>query len=191
MIVVVLGHKLESDSIHHRLQNRIDEGTDVFQNENATYLLLTGGRTNSSIPDAECDRMRDYALNRGVDPDHILLENRARDTIGNGYFARRAIDRLDESIDAVHVVSSESHVERATYVFEQCFDPGVLIRATGCTESTTPARRRREEQRLKRTRAFFKGIPPGDLTTIRRRLVDEHDCYDREALGPIASNAPQ
>lgn len=188
MIVAVLGHRLESDAIHHRLRNRVDAGIKVLRDENAAYLLVTGGKTNSSVPEAECERMRDYALERGVDSERILLEDQARDTIGNGYFAHRTIDRLAEPIDTVHVVSSESHLERATYVFEQCFGPEFTIRSTGCDEPTTDARQRHEARRLERTRAFFQGVTPGDLAAIRHRLVAEHDCYERASFGPIMQN---
>ncbi|MFP9190125.1 YdcF family protein [Natronosalvus vescus] len=177
MVVVTLGRQLQSKSDIDELHDRVDVGVSVFRRTDAQYLIFSGGRTNQVLPRSESAEMEAYGLEAGIDPDRIRLENRSLDTIGNGYFSRRLIDGLPTAVDTVYLVTSAYHLERATYVFDQCvgdrYDVVPVEAGPGRQE-----RRRAERQRLRRTRAFFDGVSSGDVETIARRLQERHDYYD-------------
>jgi len=178
-VVAVLGHRLRSPELHDALAGRMDVGIERLREIGAEYLVVSGAATNPAVDRTEADAMREYAIGRGVDPDRVVLEPEADDTIENAFYVRRAVDALDRQVDAVSVVTSCYHAERAAYVFEQCFGDGVEIDAERCHDGGAIDRQRREAEResFRRAREFFTPIDPGDLDAIRRRLA-ETEGYD-------------
>lgn len=182
MTVVVLGNRLASPEIHDRLKGRMDIGIEVFRREGARNLVLSGAATNPDVPAAECEVMEEYAIEQGVDPASIYLDDRAGDTIGNGFFTRLLVEDF-EDVDTVYVVSSCYHMERAAFVFEQCYGPGYHVDSRHCYETDVPAERLHEEESLEEAREFFRPIEPGDIDAIRDRLIETHALYDSIPLG--------
>lgn len=197
MVVVTLGHRLVDESIHPHLRRRVDVGLSVFEETDARALLFTGGETTPGVSLTEGTVMRSYAIAQGVNPQQIHTENRALDTIGNGYFSRLVLDRLEreretaresdrvadrEPTETVFVVTADYHSQRAAYVFEQCFGDAYEIDTTHCVETTMAAEQPHEQRSLERTREFFEPISPGDVSAIGRRLVETHDLYDAETI---------
>lgn len=180
MVVVTLGQRLQSDSLHSPLQERVDLGIQVFRETEASYLIFTGGQTNPAVLKAESEAMRDYAVAQGVPLDRILVDTNARDTKGNAYFTRRIVEDLGTDITRIYLVSSHVHSNRATYIFEQCFGDAYEIDATNFVDSDVPDEltQKRTEQLLRRERAFFKEVPTGDLEAFRQQLITNHDYYD-------------
>lgn len=178
MVVVTLGHRLRSETAHTHLRARVDAGVDALDATGASHLLLTGGRTNPAVPRAECEVMRDYAVECGVPPERLLLEDRALDTVGNGYFARLLVENLGRRVESVSVVTADYHAERAAYVFERCFGGAYDVDAAFRCETKRSPECRSERRKLRRTREFFDPVPDGDLAALRRRLDEAHDLYE-------------
>lgn len=182
MIVVSLGHRLKSETIHPHLKRRVDASIDAFRRTDARHLFFSGGRANPAIPKTECEVMRAYAVERGGDQTRLHLDEQALDTIGNGFFTRRMVDELDEEIATVHVVTADYHAKRAKFVFEQCYGDRYEITVDHCIETDVPSNQTREQQRVRQVREFFNGITPGDAAAIRRRMHEAHDLYSFPAL---------
>ncbi|WP_306055558.1 YdcF family protein [Natronococcus wangiae] len=183
MIVAILGHRLTSPTIHPELQQRVETGIDALRATDASYLFCSGGQGNEAIARTESEVMQEYALSQDVDEERILTEDESVDTIGNAYYTRRLL--ADHGIDpeTIVLVTSDYHMERALYVFEQCFGDAVTLDPKMCETSITDVLSY-DERRLERTRDFFEPVAPGDLEMIEQRLVDEHDCYTREQIPP-------
>jgi vancomycin permeability regulator SanA len=177
-VVVVLGNRLVSESVHPTLRGRLDTGIELFRDVDAEYLLFSGAQTNEEVPAAECEVMRDYAVREGVPEEQILLDRDARDTVGNGYFSRRLVDGLDESVETVYVVSSCYHMDRATFVFEQCFEPDYEVVGDRCYDDPAAPDPEDEEASFDQARRFFDPISPGDVEAIRRRFDEAHVYYE-------------
>lgn len=176
MIVVALGHRLVTPSIHPHLRRRVDRAVDALRETDASWLLCSGGRRNESVARTEADVMATYARRQGVPDRRLALEERSLDTIGNGYYVRRLLDRRGIEPETIQLVTAADHVERAAFVFRQCF-PEVAIETDYVAEPRTPDSRFPDDDRLERTRAFFEPIEPGDVEAIERRLIEDHDCY--------------
>jgi uncharacterized SAM-binding protein YcdF (DUF218 family) len=177
MVVVVLGNRLRSSDIHEHLRGRVELGIDLLRELDTETLVVTGGQTNPDVETTESAVMREYAVERGVDPSNILTEPRGKDTIGNAYFSRRAIEgHTDES--TVRVATSCYHVARAVYLFEYCFGDGYDVSAPDCYDSNVPTEELDEDESISLNRQFFAPIEPGDLATIRDRMIETHDLYD-------------
>lgn len=178
MVVVALGHRLTSETIHPHLAGRVDVAIDLFRSSDADRLVFTGGATSPGIPIAECEVMRSYAVDRGVTRERIYVDDRAQDTIGNAYFTRRLLDGLEGGVDEVCVVTADYHAERAKYAFERCFDASVTIDASHTLKTSALDEQVHEAVALERTRSFFDGIERGDVAAIGRRLHEAHDLYE-------------
>lgn len=186
MVVVTLGQRLQSESLHPQLRKRVDLSIEAFRETDAPYLIFTGGQTNPAVPKAECEAMRDYAVKQGVSPNRILLDENARDTKGNAYFTRRIVEDLDSDITRIYLVSSQVHANRAAYIFEQCFGDTYTIDTTYFVDSQAPDEftTKQIEQLLRREKAFFEKVPPGDMAAFRQHLITNHDYYGWLADAP-------
>ncbi|QCJ45961.1 YdcF family protein [Haloprofundus sp. MHR1] len=178
MVVVVLGHELQSEGIHPQLQARMDAGIEAFTNTDATYLLLSGGQVNPHIDKTECEVMAEYAHSQGIDPTRIISEPSALDTIGNGYFTRICIDELGHHVETLYLVTSQYHAQRAKYIFKQCFGDTVEIDVSYCVDSGRETHPVRHRAKLDQVRKFFDPIPTGDMDAIRQRLSETHELYE-------------
>jgi uncharacterized SAM-binding protein YcdF (DUF218 family) len=176
MVVVVLGNRLQSDGIHEHLRGRVDLGIRLLGEDEDGALVLTGGRSNPDVDRTESEVMAAYAVDRGVDPDAVLEEPMAKDTVGNGYFCRRLIEeRLDAS--TVRIATSCYHVARAVFVFEHCFGDGYEVTAPSCYDADVEPASLSEGRSMSLNRRFFDPIEPGDVDAIRARLLDRHPLY--------------
>ena len=187
MVVVVLGHELRSESIHPELRGRIDVGIDTFRTTGASHLIFSGGNSNPVVSTPECEAMREYAVDSGVDPTRILLEANAKDTIGNGYFTRRLVNAMRADVETIYLVTSCYHAERAEYVFRQCFGEEYDIDASNCHATDAGDAWERNYEKMVRLREFFEPITPGDVAAIKRQIAEEHDYYTELMTSPPAS----
>jgi|APHM01.1.fsa_nt_gi Uncharacterized conserved protein len=184
MVVIVLGNKLESRHIHQHLRGRVELGLRLFDREDDEGVIMTGGRTNPDVDTTEAEVMKDYAIERGLDSDDILIEPRGKDTVGNAYFSRRVIEThlntatTSCSPSTVRLATSCYHVARATYIFENCFGDRYDIFAPDCYDSDIPTKEVSEDESISLTRQLLAPVTPGDLESIRDRMIKTHDLYD-------------
>lgn len=73
-------------------------------------IIFTGGQGNRDEP-TESAAARQYALERGVREDDILVENRSHTTYENIYFARQVAD--ENQLEKVLIVSDPLHMKRS------------------------------------------------------------------------------
>ncbi len=178
--VIVLGKMLIGKTIHPELKGRMDTGIDVFKKKSAKYLILSGGKSNPSIDVSEAEVMRDYALNSGIPSEKIILEEDSKDTIGNAYFTRKLIDKLDYSdIPEIYVVSSCYHMRRMEYIFGRCYGEKYSLSFDYCFSFDNKEAKKKEDRSIKLAEQFFKGIAPGDMDEIGRRLFSIHTLYKK------------
>lgn len=178
MVVVTLGQRLRSNSLHLHLQQRVDTSIEVYRSTDTPYLIFTGGRTNPDVQRAECEAMRDYATERGITPEKIRLEDSAQDTKGNGYFTRRIVDSIDIDVETIYLVSSCVHADRAKYIFRQCFGDEYRIDTSHCIETDGSANSAEKVAHHRQSdREFFEQITPGDVDAVQQRLAESHDYY--------------
>ena len=92
----------------------------------ADYLLLTGGA--GKHPQTEARVMRDLAINEGVSPETIILDERATSTFENAIHCARLM--RDKNLTTAIVVSDSYHLPRSVMTFRS-----FGIEATGSSTS--------------------------------------------------------
>lgn len=97
------------------LRRRVEHGASIFAARNAEYLLVSGGVVGP--PPAEAHVMYDLAVERGVSPERIIVEDRARNTFENAVYAGKII--REHGWRQVLIVTDSFHLPRALYVFRR------------------------------------------------------------------------
>lgn len=116
--VIVLGAGLINGKVGPLLAGRLDRGLEVQQKFNGTPLIITSGGQGADEPRSEGTAMREYLLERGVEPRSVLAETESRNTEENLRFSVRL---LEDPASGIMVVTSSYHAFRA----------GLLTRSLG------------------------------------------------------------
>lgn len=85
--VLVLGRSLVGDQPSPVFRARLEHGARLLAEGLAPRIVVSGGRTGRSAR-SEAEAGRDYLLERGIDRDAVLLEDRSRHTLENLFFVR-------------------------------------------------------------------------------------------------------
>lgn len=107
--IVVLGAGLIGVRVTPLLGARIDKGIWLLRYNSSAKLLMSGGQ-GSGEDLAEGDAMAAYAVQKGVEPERIIVERESRSTEENLLFSRRL---MEQEKPRVIVVTTAYHVFRA------------------------------------------------------------------------------
>jgi len=120
-IVVFAGGVGESGKAGGGTQERVQRAIDVYKAGHARHLILSSGYVYS-FPEAEV--MRSAAVDQGVPPAAILLEQRSTDTYQNVAFVHDIL--REQGWSSVLLVSSPYHMRRALLVWHKAA-PGIRV----------------------------------------------------------------
>jgi len=111
------------------MESRAVSAAKLYHAGQAPLLVVTGGVYRDTRTEAQI--LADYLLDLGVPQTHILIEDRATDTIENMQFCRKLLeDRFSGKPMRIAVVTSSFHRYRAT-VLAQSFFPGHTVQGVG------------------------------------------------------------
>jgi uncharacterized SAM-binding protein YcdF (DUF218 family)/glycosyltransferase involved in cell wall biosynthesis len=121
VIVVFAGGVGESGKAGGGTQERIQHAIDLYATGRSRHLVLSSGYVYS-FPEAEV--MRTLAVDRGVPPEAIVLEQRSTNTFQNVTFVHEIL--RDRGWTSVLLVSSPYHMRRALLVWRKVA-PGIRV----------------------------------------------------------------
>jgi len=125
-VAVVFGARAFSDGrLSSTLRARVDRSIELYHDGYVPKLLFTGGIDADGVNEPEA--MRDYAIARGVNPEHIILDDQGNNT---DLSARNTVPMLRE-MEATRVlaISQNFHLPRIKMTY----------RAEGFNVLTVPA----------------------------------------------------
>jgi uncharacterized SAM-binding protein YcdF (DUF218 family) len=98
--------------------DRLLHGMRLLRAQRAPLLVLTGGVISMLVGSdmTEARRMQSLALEYGVDPQVIVLEERSRNTYENAFYTRELLEK--RGIKRIILVSSAMHMPRSVAVFK-------------------------------------------------------------------------
>lgn len=109
--IVVLGAGITAKgNITRVAKSRMDRAIELYRKGAAQRIIVTG-KNEASV-------MRHYAIRKGVKAADVLVESKARDTIGNAFFTCKKF-LLANSWRRIVVVTSIFHISRAKLVFKK------------------------------------------------------------------------
>lgn len=125
--IVVLGAQVKESGPSVALARRLDQAYDYLMENPDTVCILSGGQ-GSNEPVSEAQGMLEYLVEKGMDPERLILEDQSRNTKENLAFSRNLIP---DEITKVGIVTSNFHVYRSTQIAKkQGFSDAVGIAAT-------------------------------------------------------------
>lgn len=110
---IVLGAAVRYGRPTPIFRERINHAIDLYHEGTVDNLIFTGGIGRGDIS-SEAAVARAYAIERGVSPSAILIEEKSTNTIQNLLFARQVATMAD--IDSFLIVSTPYHMKRAMWI---------------------------------------------------------------------------
>lgn len=139
------------------LRARIDHAVLLYEQGIVDQIIFTGGiGRNDTLSEAEVSA--NYAISRGVDPSHVLLEDKSTSTIENLRFAKEIGEAA--GLSDYLIVSTPYHMLRATWI----------ARDIDLTAASSPTRTIRWRSDRTRQAALIQETVSTFVYTLRRNL---------------------
>lgn len=123
LCIVILGFALNSDgTMKEELIDRLRVGLATAEKYPNAYVAVTGGGTAANNPNVtEGGLMGEWMLENGLDPERLIVENRAPSTVGNAQYTYQLLVESYPQVDSVCMVTSDYHVPRGCILFNSKF----------------------------------------------------------------------
>lgn len=113
--VIVLGAQMKTSGPSKALQYRLEEAIR-YLNENPESRVIVSGGQGADEPVSEAQGMYEYLVEKGIDSERIIREDKSKNTYQNLTFSA---EFLNMEKDSVAVVSNNFHVFRAVKIAEK------------------------------------------------------------------------
>ena len=181
--IVVLGGGIKPDGTLPQVAcARVERAVELYHAGIAPRLILSGrcGLTDPDPVVTEAAAMAAHAREHHVPSDALLLEEEARDTVGNAYFTREMY-LAPNGWTSIRVVTSDFHLSRAAYVFRKILGTSYDFSFVSSDSGFTPRElilRALEECKLSIfLNEWLQAMEAGDEHAIDRLMVHEHPGY--------------
>lgn len=116
--VIVLGCKVKGENPSRMLKYRLDKAYEYLSDNEDVICIVSGGQGEDEImTEAEC--MYNYLVNKGIDKERIIKEDKSRNTQENIEFSKEIINEYSLSQN-ISVVTDGFHQYRASYIAKKC-----------------------------------------------------------------------
>lgn len=113
--IIVLGAGIIGTKVTPLLASRIERGIELLRHNPGAFLIMSGGQgTGEDIPESQA--MAAYAIDKGIDPSRIILEQKSMSTEENLRFSKEFIGKENARIV---IVTTAYHVFRALILARQ------------------------------------------------------------------------
>ena len=182
--LVVLGRGVCDDgSLPLIACTRVEKAAALYHQGVAPWVIFTGRHSlMTEVPPVvtEAVAMARHAEQLGVPRDAMLLEEDARDTVGNAYFVWKRF-MLPRDWWSIRVVTSDFHIPRCAWVFQKvlgsAYDVAFSAASSERFASTLVYRARAERDTAAFLAEWLGRIRDGDVAAIERLIAEEHPGY--------------
>ena len=111
--IIVLGCLVRDDgTLSGMLQDRVQRGIELYFNESAKKLLMSGDHGQESYD--EVNAMKQYAIENGIPSEDIFMDHAGFSTYESIYRAKEIF-----KADKIIIVTQEYHLYRSLYIAEK------------------------------------------------------------------------
>jgi uncharacterized SAM-binding protein YcdF (DUF218 family) len=115
--IIVLGAGVNGTKPSLSLRDRLEGAYDYMTANPNTIAIVSGGQGEGElISEAAC--MHDWLVEKGINPNRIIMEEQATCTLENLQYSMDIINKLSIQDPVIGVVSSEYHLHRAKRLAE-------------------------------------------------------------------------
>lgn len=121
-IGILLGGGITDEGLlPYDVQTRADKAIELLKGKYLKKLIITGGCSNPKFQKkTEAKLIKSYLIKKSIKKSAIILEEQARDTIGNAVYAKEIILKKKLPKNIV-IITSNYHIKRALRLFEHVF----------------------------------------------------------------------
>lgn len=177
--IVVLGSQPDPETWEFpgHTYNSLERAAELMEGGVAPVIVVSGDRSlrldNTGIvqPFRECDRLAEYLVSIGCQPEQILKEGESRDTISNFYFLKNLVF-IPNEIKSALVVTAEFRVERLRFLWQKIMgtEYGLEFELVDCLDSDiNPS----EILILELQRKWLEDVRPGDDSWFSDKFYDD------------------
>ena len=178
-IAVVLGSGITAEGKATPVTEIRARAAAEFIQAHPMPLILSGKRAPSDKAPHGCTEasaMAEIVAACGVQRSLLLLEDQSFDTLGNAVFTVRRY-LAEETPGTLYVITSPFHIERSLYVFRRVLGRRWKVVPQPAPEWSGETRQAGAAAAMKRAKAFFRGIRPGDLKACEQKLLLQIPAY--------------
>lgn len=118
-LAVVLGQSLKPDGTPPQVLIERAKGAKKLLDDGLVTKVMTCGSDPANVGHTEAFELRKVLIDNGIPEDKIIMEYQSSTTAENAWFALRWIP---EGTGQVYIVTSDFHIPRATYIFQETFN---------------------------------------------------------------------
>ena len=108
-VLVTLGNRMNDDgTLSNAMLDRLNKTLEVEKEYDK--VIVTGGIANPKAGVAEGDKMCEWLVEHGVNPDKILVENRSLTTKENAKYTAQILAGI--GVNEITLLSSAYHIDR-------------------------------------------------------------------------------
>jgi uncharacterized SAM-binding protein YcdF (DUF218 family) len=114
--IIVLGAQMKGGSPSTIYRFRLDAAYEYLMKNPDTICIVSGGKGKNETV-SEGDGGKEYLISRGIDPERIIAETKARDTVENILFSKELMDQStkDDTL-RIGIVTNNFHVFRGIHL---------------------------------------------------------------------------
>ena len=175
--VLVLSHMLQRDgSLNEESTKRALRGAEIFNAENAAFVITSGGSERVHGDKPVADVMRDFLITQcGIGEHCIIADTRPRDTVGDAYFVSGHLNANAR----MTVVTSAYHVSRVEHIFNFFLSDLAEHKVIGVDHPASPELIAHEKKSLTEFNTQFP-TPRLSRTELFEVLRTKHPLYNGE-----------
>lgn len=140
-VMIVLGCQVKPWGPSVLLQDRLDKALEYWEDHPDILIVVSGGQ-GPDEPSTEAQAMYDYLVDKGVDGERILKEERSRNTCENLLYTFELLKEMgyQEEMGQVLVVSNGFHLTRVRMLFDRTWEGTYTLSTLAAPASHTPSR---------------------------------------------------
>ena len=130
--IIVLGARIIGERVSPLLAGRLDKGIALYEKFRRKPVFIVSGGKGSDEIISEAEAMKRYLLEKGIEEEHIILEDRSVNTRQNLKFSGEIMDARSENYSCLFVTNN-FHVLRGAILAKELHIPadGVGCKTAG------------------------------------------------------------
>lgn len=181
-LLVVLSHLMSRDcNLEFESIARADLAIHKFYCNEFDTLVTLGWNYRADCTTPIADVVKSYILkNSLIDRNAIISITNSRDTVGDAFYCRDFFNNI--KLTAIHVVTSDYHVNRTRIIFNKMFNNVAPVEVFGVSTDACfdPLIVQNEQQSLEAFYQTFEGVDFSSEKQIFTALSKKHPFYNGE-----------
>lgn len=190
-IIVLGGGVTKEGKLTKSSTFRMDKAIELYKAKSASAILCSGKKgllvlDDRPIPEAVA--MAEYAQEKKIPKNALYTEIDSHDTIGNAFFSKIHFCQPQHWKELI-IVTSDTHLQRAQYVFEHIFGPHFHLRfvtsPSFLSSKEKAYQQAREEKILELTQSWLSPLTVGSDIALQEFMHLIHPAHAENPPQPL------